>query len=100
MELLEKKAKIHVTSGEQLLTAVTAEPSLASLLNIRVGAPLLRAERTLYDSELRPVQFVVAHYRGDRYSVLVNLERSGFQPEDIKNWKINPEGSRVHVSRG
>ena len=48
---------------------------LASLLEIRVGDPLLKAERTVYDVKGNPVEYVSVMYRADKYAFNMKLKR-------------------------
>lgn len=64
---------LKVRRGVQRLDARSAEPEVAALLAIEVGAPILYKERTLYTEEGIPVEFLYCHNRGDLYSVTFNL---------------------------
>lgn len=46
--------------------AVAADPVVATMLNIPVGAPLMRLERVVHLPDGRPVDFGVGRLRGDR----------------------------------
>ncbi|HBO34846.1 MAG TPA: hypothetical protein DD636_08980 [Anaerolineaceae bacterium] len=62
-----------VRRGIQRLDARAAEPEVAVLLEMEIGAPVLYKERTLYTEEGIPVEFLYCHNRGDLYSVTFNL---------------------------
>jgi len=53
--ILEKELGICATEAEQLVGATIAVTKLAAILSIRVGDPLLKAERTVFDLKKRPV---------------------------------------------
>ncbi|MFC4455436.1 phosphonate metabolism transcriptional regulator PhnF [Deinococcus sonorensis] len=60
------------------ITAVSADPEQARLLQVPVGAALLATERLSWDGQGRPLEFASAHYRGDRYEFMMELQ--GGQP--------------------
>lgn len=62
-------------AAEQTITATAAEPAVAAVLGIAVGAPLLRIHRIMKDAKGRPVQDITAHYRSDRFEYHMNLSR-------------------------
>ena len=66
---------VVIKNGSQTLEAMVATRSLADLLEVRRGAPILRLQRVSFDPENRPVEMSYACYRGDRYTFGVRLER-------------------------
>jgi GntR family transcriptional regulator len=58
LSALLKTAGIRLKSGEQWVTAVLAEPTVAARLSIEVGSPLLRMERMHFDQRNDPVEYV------------------------------------------
>jgi GntR family transcriptional regulator len=55
---LIKRAGIHITSAEQIITAGLAEPVVASQLKIEVGAPLLKLRTMFFDNRSCPVRYL------------------------------------------
>ena len=47
----------------------------ASLLEVDEGSPILYKERTVYLDDGTPVEFTYCYNRGDRYSIIVSLNR-------------------------
>jgi GntR family transcriptional regulator len=74
LTLLERKG-VDIASADQVISATLADARLASLLNTTVGAPLLHIRLVVFDSERRPVERLVAWYRGDYYRHHVHLTR-------------------------
>jgi GntR family transcriptional regulator len=76
---LSKKAAYEVlvengvTIGRivQIFSASVADPTRAELLQMDVGAPLLKMERLLHDSKDRPVLHLAAYLPADRGSVIM-----------------------------
>ena len=74
LNLLERKG-VDIASADQVISATLADGRLASLLNITVGAPLVHIRLVVFDSQRRPVERLVAWYRGDYYHHHVHLTR-------------------------
>lgn len=71
------RAGVEVTSAEQVLGAVLADPSAASALGVAPGTPLLRATRIAYASDGAAVQYFVGLYHPERYEYHMRLSRDG-----------------------
>jgi len=48
---------------------------VAQLLNLRVGAPLLRIRQVIYSSKTKPVIYVIGFYRSERHSLFIRRLR-------------------------
>lgn len=59
------------------LRAVNAPEDLATLLGILPGGALLATERVSWTREGRPIEYARAHYRGDRYDFVMELQGDG-----------------------
>jgi GntR family transcriptional regulator len=59
----------------QEFEAMLARPRERALLHLNEGAPVLRIQRTTFDAEQRPFEFVQSIYRGDRYRFVARLVR-------------------------
>jgi len=73
--ILEGDMGIKVTEAVQSIEATIADTHVAPLLGIRVGDPLLKGERTVFDVNHKPVEYVSVLYRADKYLYTVNLKR-------------------------
>jgi GntR family transcriptional regulator len=73
--ILEQKCEVKVARGTMVIEASIADSRIASLLNVMSGSPLLKIERTIFDSDDRPVDYVEVLYRADRYHYTVDLVR-------------------------
>ncbi len=67
MLTLLERAGAPVQEAEQWISAVGAPASIASALDVSPGAPLLRVDRVMRGPRRRPVQYIEAHYRPDRF---------------------------------
>jgi GntR family transcriptional regulator len=75
LELLGS-AGVDIGAAEQLIGATLAGVEAARALAVEVGAPLLRLVRVVFDSKQRPVERVIALYRGDAYQYRMRLGRT------------------------
>ena len=73
--ILEDELGVRANEAEQSVEATIADAEDASLLDIRVGDPLLKAERTVYDVKGHPVEYVTVVYRADKYAFTMKLKR-------------------------
>lgn len=68
LDLIEARGR-KVGEAQQVITATLADQSLAALLDLDVGSPLLKVIRIVFDTEGRPVEYLTALYRPDRYQL-------------------------------
>ena len=74
--VLEENLGIRPDEADQTIEATIADAHVAPLLDIRVGDPLLKVERTVFDVRNRPVECVFVLYRADKYFLNVKLKRT------------------------
>lgn len=65
---------VTLNESHRILEAVAARKDEAKLLNIKEGAPLLMIQRTTTGADGKPVEFLRAVYRGDRFQYYVHFE--------------------------
>lgn len=82
--MLLERGGVVVSSAEQTITATAADTVAAQALGVEIGAPLLRISRVVHDQTGRPVEYIVALYRPDRYQFRMNLTR--VEEEERKTW--------------
>ena len=83
--ILEDDLGIKATEAVQSIEATIADTHVAPLLRIRVGDPLLKVERTVFDVNHKPVEYVSVLYRADKYFYTVNLRRK--RSDSSVGWK-------------
>jgi GntR family transcriptional regulator len=84
LELLERSG-VKVERASQRIGAGLATPAAAQALGIESGSPLIELTRIVFDRLGRGVEHLHALYRPDRYSLEIDLVRSG--AKDNGNWK-------------
>jgi GntR family transcriptional regulator len=73
--LLQDQFGIRLAGGEKTLEATLCTPGEAELLETIPGAPLLLGRLTLQSQKGKPVVYIKALYRGDRYIYSTKLHR-------------------------
>ncbi len=85
LSLLERSG-IVVGRAEQTITATLSDIEVSAALEIELGSPLLGIQRIVYDQGERPVEFIKALYRPDRYQYRMTLSRVG--DERSRSWSV------------
>lgn len=73
--MLLEHCGVVVSRAEQTITATVADAVVAQALDVEIGVPLLRISRVVYDQADRPIEYIIALYRPDRYQFRMNLTR-------------------------
>ena len=82
--VLEEKLGIKADEALQSIEATIAGADVAALLEVRVGSPLLKVERTVFDTRGKPVEHVSVLYRADKYFYTVRLKRE--RTDEVVGW--------------
>ena len=72
---IEKTCGARIAGGEEFVQAVNADEKTARALEISVGTATLVAHRLARSATGQPVEFVILHYRADRYRFGVEWKR-------------------------
>lgn len=75
-DFIEKELGLIIQSGVQVIEASVARKMEAELLQVKEGAPVLLMQRRSYLNDGRPLEVVKSVYRGDRYKLTIEMERS------------------------
>jgi GntR family transcriptional regulator len=76
LQLLER-AGVKVEHATQRIGAGLATPAVAEALGVKTGSPLIELVRVVFDRTGKGVEHLHALYRPDRYSIAIDLIRSG-----------------------
>lgn len=70
-DMLRQNYGVHIARARRNIEAIAADESVASLLQVDPGFPILYIENTAYSIEGKPLEYYIAHRRGDksRFSV-------------------------------
>jgi GntR family transcriptional regulator len=72
-EVLRTRNRIRIVRADQELKPTVLSPSEAELLEVPPLSPALLTVRVTYDDMGQKVEYAKSLYRGDRYSIEVNL---------------------------
>lgn len=67
---------LSIISGTQELEAITANKREASILGIKIGAPILFIQQVSQLEDQQPLEYVKSYYRADRYKYKVEMVRT------------------------
>ncbi len=91
LELLERSGLV-AERARQTIGAALAGPEVAGALDLEIGAALLSMTRIVYEPSGRGIEHLQALYRPDRYSLNMDLLRTG--ADGARRW-APVEGSRA-----
>jgi GntR family transcriptional regulator len=108
LSLLERMG-VEVSRADQTISAKLADSQVAPHLEVEIGSALLKITRVVRDQSGRPVEFITALYRPDRYQYTMQLSRIQDQARNV--WSAVDSGatgagtrrgrrSRGNASRG
>jgi GntR family transcriptional regulator len=72
---IEETAGVRIAAGEQFIEGGVAVPPLDERLRIDAGDPVLTVRRLSRSADDRPVEYVIMHYRADRYRFRIESVR-------------------------
>lgn len=72
---LERECDVRIAAGSLFIEASAADSELSQSLEVPLGHPLLIARRAARTASGVAVEYVVSHYRSDRYRFKVELVR-------------------------
>jgi GntR family transcriptional regulator len=87
LELIRRNGTV-IGQARQVITATLADQLAASCLATDIGAPLLKLQRTVRDKAERPIEFLIAFYRPDRYQMEMVLSPD----QTVKHVDVGPSG--------
>jgi GntR family transcriptional regulator len=74
-EILEKDYSTVAKISKEFISAGLADECLAKKLNTKVGDPILKRKRLVYDPGKRPIEFNLGYYRADSFTYVVESTR-------------------------
>lgn len=80
LDLYGQSLGVTITHTEQTFEATVSDEFLSNILHVRVGSPILLVTSIIY-SGYQPLEYKLAHYRGDKYKFFTTRE---FDPEMFK----------------
>jgi GntR family transcriptional regulator len=93
-QLIESSG-IKLTSAQHSVNAVLADPMVAPLLGVDIASPLLSVNELIFDQHNRPVEYLAALYRPDRFNYKVNLAVSPERRSAQTHGAVNESSVRL-----
>lgn len=84
--LIEETFNVSIVDVEQRISAILANKDITSLLCVKEKAPVLAMRRTYYLADGKPVEFVKAFYRADKFEYAIRLSRTWAEPRLNRIW--------------
>jgi GntR family transcriptional regulator len=78
---LDGGGHLNGSLADRVIQAVAADKQLSDLLQIEVGTPLIKVNRLVFDQEEKPIEDLVAYFRGDRFLYRVSNLPSVIWPD-------------------
>ena len=75
LELLEREAGLTIDIGQQTIQAEVADATVAAVLQVPVGSPILQVRRLDISRQHGPIHYTIADDRADRYIYSMDLVR-------------------------
>lgn len=92
LSLLQKN--VEVSSAEQIVSATLASPEIADLLQVEVGAPLIKVTFVISDTRGKVVEYVISLARPDMYQ-LKNTLQFDTKRATYKKERVTRRGARA-----
>jgi GntR family transcriptional regulator len=89
--LLERHLGHRLSRAEVTIEAVPADDTVAELLHIRAGSPLLLLHRLTFLDANRPFDLETIRYRADRLQLITTLSRDRPGPADSPSATARPD---------
>jgi GntR family transcriptional regulator len=78
------RRNVEVSSAEQIISATLASPEVAELLQVEIGAPLLKVTFIISDERAKVVEYVISLARPDMYQLKSTLRFDAAGASDKK----------------
>lgn len=95
LSLLER-CGVKVDSASQSISATLADNIVAQFLGVNAGSALMKITRVVRDQNGKPVEFITALYRPDRYQYRMSLSR--VQGETENRWAADDGAGKSQSS--
>ncbi len=71
----EEKLSINLARAEHTIEPILADKTIAELLSVQEGSPLLFIRGTTYSSKGYPVEYIEGIYKGNQYRLEIEIKR-------------------------
>lgn len=89
LQIVEDVLGLDASEATQILRAEIADARVASILGIRVGDPVLSANRVIFDPNHKPILYQSIYYPSEKYGLIIMLSKTKSKGHTIGKWKLN-----------
>ena len=82
-DLMSKHFNVELARGKQTISAVNLNSRIAKILNVAVNSAAIFAEYITYNEKSMPIELLHSYYRGDKYSLEIELGRYHAKPNGV-----------------
>jgi len=82
-DLMSKHFSVELARGRQTISAVNLIPKTAKILDVPVHSAAIFAEYITYDEKSMPIELLHSYYRGDKYTLEIELGRYHAKPNGV-----------------
>lgn len=79
-DLMSKHFGVELARGKQTIRAVNLSSKIAKILNVAKNTAAIFAEYITYDEKSMPIELLHSYYRGDKYTLEIELGRYHAKP--------------------
>jgi GntR family transcriptional regulator len=76
--LIEEKTGTQIIEADQVITVSIVSKKVSEYLKMKIGEPILSAERIYFSEERMPIEIAISYYRPELYQYKVKLIRRIF----------------------
>ena len=81
--LMSKHFGVELARGKQTISAVNLSSEIAKILDVAVDSAAIFAEYLTYDEKSMPIELLHSYYRGDKYTLEIELGRYHAKPNGL-----------------
>ena len=82
-DLMSKHFSVELARGKQTISAVNLSSEIAKILSVPVNSAAIFAEYITYDEKSMPIELLHSYYRGDKYTLEIELGRYHAKPNGV-----------------
>jgi len=79
-DLMSKHFEVELARGKQTISAVNLSSKIAKILDVAQNSAAIFAEYITYDEKSMPIELLHSYYRGDKYTLEIELGRYHAKP--------------------
>lgn len=74
-DIIEKEKGFVLKTSNEEISAIEADDFLSEKLNVKIGSPVLRRKRSVYDTNNLPIEYNIGYYRADSFTYAIECQR-------------------------